>query len=204
MRRTGCWACSPMAICAAPGSSGGSAQRSCHRGDDPQLQDHCAGHTGRRGPAHDAGVQINALPVVDCERTLLGVYRVCDLLRAGVLLISRKRINDKRCAIFWTGPPRSGWSFLMSMGCSLMAACISPAAADELKALSATASVWMFADAGVGVAVISGRRAASVERRLADLGIVHAYLGVHDKRVADLPNCWRGSGWTPDPGGLCR
>ena len=42
--------------------------------------------------------------------------------------------------------------------------------------------VKMLLDAGVEVAVISGRRAASVERRMADLGIRHAYLGVQDKR----------------------
>ena len=57
---------------------------------------------------------------------------------------------------------------------------------DELKAFHIRdgLGIKMLLDAGVGVAVISGRRAASVERRLADLGIVHAYLGVHDKRVA--------------------
>lgn len=42
--------------------------------------------------------------------------------------------------------------------------------------------IKMLLDAGVEVAVISGRRAASVERRLADLGVRHAHLGVQDKR----------------------
>ncbi len=44
--------------------------------------------------------------------------------------------------------------------------------------------IRMLLDAGIEVAVISGRHAASVERRLADLGIRHAYLGVQDKRAA--------------------
>ncbi|PIE83669.1 MAG: 3-deoxy-manno-octulosonate-8-phosphatase KdsC [Candidatus Contendobacter odensis] len=34
---------------------------------------------------------------------------------------------------------------------------------------------------GIHVAVISGRRAASVERRMADLGIHRAYLGIENK-----------------------
>ena len=42
----------------------------------------------------------------------------------------------------------------------------------------------MLMAAGIEVAVISGRHAASVERRLGDLGIRLAYLGVQDKRVA--------------------
>lgn len=44
--------------------------------------------------------------------------------------------------------------------------------------------IKMLLDAGIEVALISGRHAASVERRAADLGIRHAYLGVPDKRVA--------------------
>ena len=44
--------------------------------------------------------------------------------------------------------------------------------------------IKMLLDAGVEVAIISGRRAASVERRMADLGIRHACLGVQDKRAA--------------------
>ncbi len=44
--------------------------------------------------------------------------------------------------------------------------------------------IRMLLDAGIEVAVISGRHAASVERRLTDLGIRHAYLGVQDKRAA--------------------
>ncbi len=42
--------------------------------------------------------------------------------------------------------------------------------------------IKMLLDAGVEVAVISGRHAASAERRMADLGIRYAYLGVQDKR----------------------
>ncbi|MBL8259730.1 MAG: HAD family hydrolase [Candidatus Competibacteraceae bacterium] len=42
----------------------------------------------------------------------------------------------------------------------------------------------MLLEAGVEVAVISGRKAASVERRLSDLGVRLAYLGVSDKRAA--------------------
>jgi 3-deoxy-D-manno-octulosonate 8-phosphate phosphatase (KDO 8-P phosphatase) len=41
--------------------------------------------------------------------------------------------------------------------------------------------IKMLLEAGVDVAIISGRHAASVERRMADLGIRHAYLGVPDK-----------------------
>lgn len=44
--------------------------------------------------------------------------------------------------------------------------------------------IKMLLDAGVEVAIISGRRAASVERRMTDLGIRHAYLGVQDKLAA--------------------
>ena len=44
--------------------------------------------------------------------------------------------------------------------------------------------IKMLLEAGVEVAIISGRRAASVERRMADLGIRHAYLGIQDKRAA--------------------
>lgn len=39
-------------------------------------------------------------------------------------------------------------------------------------------------EAGITVAVISGRRDASVERRLAELGVDLAYLGVTDKLAA--------------------
>lgn len=41
--------------------------------------------------------------------------------------------------------------------------------------------IKMLLDAGVEVAIISGRRAASVEQRMADLGVRYAYLGVQDK-----------------------
>lgn len=37
---------------------------------------------------------------------------------------------------------------------------------------------------GVALAVISGRRAPALERRLADLGVTHAFLGRSDKRRA--------------------
>ena len=43
--------------------------------------------------------------------------------------------------------------------------------------------IKMLLEAGVEVAIISGRHAASVERRMADLGIHHAYLGVQDKQA---------------------
>lgn len=42
----------------------------------------------------------------------------------------------------------------------------------------------MLLDSGVDIAIISGRRAASVERRLSDLGVRYAYLGVDDKLAA--------------------
>ncbi|MFO1372170.1 MAG: 3-deoxy-manno-octulosonate-8-phosphatase KdsC [Candidatus Competibacteraceae bacterium] len=41
--------------------------------------------------------------------------------------------------------------------------------------------IKMLLDSGVEVAIISGRHAASVEQRIADLGIRYAYLGVQDK-----------------------
>ena len=41
--------------------------------------------------------------------------------------------------------------------------------------------IKLLLDSGVEVAVISGRRAVSVERRMADLGIRHVWLGIHDK-----------------------
>ena len=44
--------------------------------------------------------------------------------------------------------------------------------------------IKMLLETGVEVAIISGRQAASVERRMADLGIRHAWLGVQDKRAA--------------------
>lgn len=37
---------------------------------------------------------------------------------------------------------------------------------------------------GVEIAIISGRRAMSTERRMADLGVDHVYLGVQDKLAA--------------------
>ena len=44
--------------------------------------------------------------------------------------------------------------------------------------------IKMLLEAGVEVAIISGRHAAWVERRMTDLGIRHAYLGVQDKLAA--------------------
>lgn len=44
--------------------------------------------------------------------------------------------------------------------------------------------IKMLLAAGVEIAIISGRHAASVERRMADLGIHYAYLGVEDKLSA--------------------
>lgn len=44
--------------------------------------------------------------------------------------------------------------------------------------------IKMLIEAGVEVAIISGRHAASVERRMTDLGIRYAYLGVTDKLAA--------------------
>ncbi|MEI2743847.1 MAG: 3-deoxy-manno-octulosonate-8-phosphatase KdsC [Candidatus Competibacter sp.] len=42
----------------------------------------------------------------------------------------------------------------------------------------------MLLEAGVEIAVISGRKALSVERRLSDLGVRWVYLGAQDKRAA--------------------
>ena len=44
--------------------------------------------------------------------------------------------------------------------------------------------IKMLLETGVEVAIISGRQAASVERRMADLGVHHTYLGVQDKLAA--------------------
>ncbi len=44
--------------------------------------------------------------------------------------------------------------------------------------------IKMLIEAGIEVAIISGRHAACVEQRIRDLGIRHAYLGVADKRAA--------------------
>lgn len=44
--------------------------------------------------------------------------------------------------------------------------------------------IKMLLDVGIDVAIISGRHSASVERRMSDLGIRHAYLGVQDKLSA--------------------
>jgi len=42
----------------------------------------------------------------------------------------------------------------------------------------------MLQNRGVAIAVISGRRATAVERRMADLGIRYVYLGIEDKLTA--------------------
>jgi 3-deoxy-D-manno-octulosonate 8-phosphate phosphatase (KDO 8-P phosphatase) len=44
--------------------------------------------------------------------------------------------------------------------------------------------IRMLLDGGVEIAIISGRHAASVERRMTDLGIRYAYLGAPDKLAA--------------------
>ena len=44
--------------------------------------------------------------------------------------------------------------------------------------------IKMLLEGGVEVAIISGRHAASVERRMNDLGVRYAYLGVNDKLTA--------------------
>ena len=44
--------------------------------------------------------------------------------------------------------------------------------------------IKMLLETGVDVAIISGRHAASVERRMMDLGIRHVALGVQDKLAA--------------------
>src|SRR5690606_5535101 len=44
--------------------------------------------------------------------------------------------------------------------------------------------IKMLQQAGIATAVISARQSPSVTRRAADLGIMHVYQGVHDKRVA--------------------
>ena len=41
--------------------------------------------------------------------------------------------------------------------------------------------IKMLQNNGVAIAIISGRRAKSVERRMAELGVRHTYLGVSDK-----------------------
>jgi 3-deoxy-D-manno-octulosonate 8-phosphate phosphatase (KDO 8-P phosphatase) len=63
--------------------------------------------------------------------------------------------------------------------------------------------IKMLLDAGVEVAIISGRHAASVERRMSDLGIRHAYLGVQDKLSA-FDGLLARLGLTADQSRLCR
>ena len=57
---------------------------------------------------------------------------------------------------------------------------------NEVKAVHSRdgQGIKMLLDSGVEVAVISGRDAVSVERRMADLGIRHVWLGIHDKPAA--------------------
>lgn len=56
----------------------------------------------------------------------------------------------------------------------------------EFKAFHAQdgSAVKRLLAAGIGVAIISGRRSESVQRRAAELGIAHLYAGVDDKAVA--------------------
>lgn len=44
--------------------------------------------------------------------------------------------------------------------------------------------IKLLQQAGIATAIISARQSPSVTRRASDLGIVHVYQGVHDKRVA--------------------
>ena len=57
---------------------------------------------------------------------------------------------------------------------------------DEYKAFHSRDGhgIKMLQNNGVEIAVISGRRARSVERRMADLGVRHVYLGIDDKLAA--------------------
>ena len=54
---------------------------------------------------------------------------------------------------------------------------------DELKAFHSRDGhgMKMLQDAGVAIAILSGRRSAAVERRMADLRIQHVHLGAQDK-----------------------
>lgn len=47
--------------------------------------------------------------------------------------------------------------------------------------------IKMLAQGGIVPAVITGRDSPAVRRRLADLGVVHAAFGAHDKLAAALP-----------------
>ena len=44
--------------------------------------------------------------------------------------------------------------------------------------------IQLLAKSGVATAIISARQSPIVIRRAADLGIVHVYQGIHDKRIA--------------------
>ena len=57
---------------------------------------------------------------------------------------------------------------------------------EELKAFHARdgSALKALAEAGVGIAIISGRTAAAVERRADDLGVRHVHLGCADKAAA--------------------
>ncbi|NSL56458.1 KdsC family phosphatase [Uliginosibacterium aquaticum] len=56
---------------------------------------------------------------------------------------------------------------------------------DEIKVFSSLDGhgLKMLQEAGVIVAIITGRKSAMVERRAENLGIRHLYQGVHDKRA---------------------
>lgn len=57
---------------------------------------------------------------------------------------------------------------------------------DEFKAFHSRDGhgMKMLQNHGVEIAIISGRRAKSVENRMADLQVRHVYLGIEDKRKA--------------------
>ncbi len=44
--------------------------------------------------------------------------------------------------------------------------------------------IKLLQQAGVAVAIISGRDNPALHKRMADLGITHVYAGVHDKKIA--------------------
>jgi 3-deoxy-D-manno-octulosonate 8-phosphate phosphatase (KDO 8-P phosphatase) len=55
---------------------------------------------------------------------------------------------------------------------------------DKLKAFHSRDGhgMKMLQDAGIAIAILSGRRSTAVERRMADLRIQHVHLGTEDKR----------------------
>ncbi len=57
--------------------------------------------------------------------------------------------------------------------------------------------IKMLLNQGIAVAIISGRRAVSTERRMEDLGVPHVYLGVEDK-IAAFQDLLSRTGLTPE------